>query len=115
MNCGPTLYPVANRKRSKKTTLTTVGTSMPSCPMSTPASRVPTTLPTRKEPIFRRPSTNPPASVRKIASSGFVRSAVRTYVIDHASSGYQEDPRCSDHQVQQHTQRGVDRPHAVQL
>src|ERR1700748_967836 len=43
---------------------------MASCHMSTPASSVPTTFPSLNVPPRTRPSTNPSASVRKIASSG---------------------------------------------
>ncbi len=47
-NCGPTLYPVANRNRSKNTTLTIGSMRRPSWPTKTPASSVPTTLPRLK-------------------------------------------------------------------
>src|SRR5262245_56687346 len=49
---------------------------MSSCPTTTPASSVPTTLPRLKPPKRRRPIVNPMASVRKIASSGFPRTDV---------------------------------------
>ena len=48
---------------------------MSSCPMTTPASSVPTTLPRLNEPMRSRPMTKPTASVRKIASSGLSLSA----------------------------------------
>src|SRR5262245_51276560 len=48
---------------------------MSSCPMSTPASSVPTTVPRLNEPMRIRPTAKPTARVRKIASSGLWRSA----------------------------------------
>ena len=58
-NWGPTLYPVVKRNRSKKTFFTIAGTLMSSCPMITPASRVPTTIPRLKDPILTRPKKIP--------------------------------------------------------
>ena len=49
--------------------------------MTTPASSVPTTFPRLNEPMRIRPITKPTASVRKIASSGFSRSADTKNVI----------------------------------
>jgi hypothetical protein len=60
---------VVNRNRSKKTFFTRTGTLMSSCPMSTPASSVPTTVPSAKDPNLSFPMKNPTATVRKMASS----------------------------------------------
>src|SRR6266540_2808234 len=78
-NWGPTLYPVVNKNRSKKTSFTMAGTLMSSCPMTTPASSVPTTVPRLNEPIRNRPTKKPTASVRKIASSWCSRRAATKY------------------------------------
>ena len=51
------------------------GTLMSSCPIKTPASSVPTTIPRPKLPNLTRPIRKPSASVRKIASSGLLRRA----------------------------------------
>ncbi len=74
-NCGPTLYPVVKRKSKKKIDFTVEGTLMFNCPITTPASSVPTTVPRLKLPILTRPIRNPTARVRKTASSGLSRSA----------------------------------------
>jgi hypothetical protein len=67
------------RKRSKKTFLTTGSTLILSCPMTTPASNVPTTVPRLNEPKRNRPIVNPTARVRKIVSSWWFRRASTTY------------------------------------
>src|SRR5262245_9886587 len=79
-NGGPTLYPVAKRKRSKKTTFTSGSTFTPIWPTTTPARSVPTTLPRLKPPKRRRPMAKPMARVRNTASSGFSR----TFVTNHS-------------------------------
>ena len=70
-NCGPTLYPIANRNRRKNTCLSGPGTGISSCPTSTPTRRTDVTVPSENDLYLNRPIQNPRPSVRKIAIAGF--------------------------------------------
>src|SRR5881397_2095936 len=114
-NWGPTLYPIVNRNRSKKTFFTVAGTLMSSCPMSTPASKVPTTVPRLNVPNRSRPMKKPTARVRKIVSSWCSRKAVTRYSMVGSSADNKEKPRGAQQQEDEETEARGQRPQLVQL
>jgi len=69
-NCGPTLYPTANKNIRKNTDFNGAPISICNCPINTPTSKTLVTVPNVNFLILNLPIQKPKASVRKIASSG---------------------------------------------
>ncbi len=79
-NCGPTLYPTAKRNIRKNTALTLGEMVMFNCPIRTPASRTPVTLPRLNLPNFS-PRYKSRATARENGNLGITSHVPKSQVI----------------------------------